>query len=121
MNHEIVATKILTLDDGMRYVRFIDMEGGLIYEQVKKGKTLLQDREGLGKFSSELPIMKQMQELFDESLGKVRFMHMIRDKVHQFVYYVDSVIVYVTCERDTDPHRMPDIISKIDSSLYSTQ
>jgi hypothetical protein len=113
----MVATKILALDDEMRYVRFIDMKGELIYEQVKNNKILLQDQEGLGKFSSELPIMKQMQGLFDESLGKIRFMHIIRDKVHQFIYYVDSVIVYVTCERVTDPHRIPDIISEIDSSL----
>lgn len=109
--------EILTIDDSMRYVRFIDKKGKLICDKVKNGKILLQDQEGLGKFSSELPIMKQMQELFDESLGKIRIMHMIRDKVQQFVYYVDDMIIYITCERNTGTHTIIEIVNKIDSVL----
>ena len=119
MNFEKVADEILTIDDTMRYVRFIDKKGELIYDKVKKDKILLQDQEGLGQFSSELPIVGQIQELFDKSLGKTRFMHIIRDKVHQFIYYGDNVISYTTCERNTDPHRIVEIINKIDSILYN--
>jgi len=119
LNYEKVADEILTIDDTMRYVRFIDKKGELIYDRVKKDKNLLQDQEGLGRFSSELPIVKQIQELFDESLGKTRFMHIIRDKVHQFIYYVDNIIIYITCERNTDPQRIIEIVNKIDSILYN--
>lgn len=119
VNFDLITTKILALDDAMRYVRFIDEKGKLIHDQVKKDKTLLQNQEGLGKFSGELPIMRQMQELFDESLGKTRFMHIIRDKVHQFIYYVDSMSIYITCERNTDPSKIVEITTKIDSIFKS--
>ena len=64
MNFEKISDEILAVGDTMRYVRFIDEKGKLIYDKVKNDKILLQDQEGLGKFSGELPIMKQMQELF---------------------------------------------------------
>jgi hypothetical protein len=117
MDFENISDKILKLDDAMRYVRFIGDEGNLIHHKVKKGKILLQDEEGLGKFSAELPIIKKIQSLFDESLGNTDFMHIIRDKVHQFVYYVDSLIIYITCERSTDPHRVAEIVNNVDFIL----
>jgi hypothetical protein len=119
LNYEKVADEVLTIDDSMRYVRFIDKKGGLIFDKFKKGKILLQDQEGLGQFSSELPIVEQIQELFDKSLGKTRFMHIIRDRVHQFIYYLDNIIIYVTCERNTDPRRIVEIVNKIDSIFYN--
>ena len=117
MDFENISDRILKLDDKMRYVRFIGDEGELIHHKVKKDKILLQDEEGLGKLSAELPIMKKIQSLFDESLGRNTFMHIIRDKVHQFVYYVDSLIIYITCERNTNPHRVTEIVNNIDSIL----
>lgn len=117
MNFEKIVNEILSIDPVMRYVRLIDEKGKLINDEVKKDKTLLQNQEGLGKFSGELPIMKQIQGVFDESLGKARFMHIIRDKVHQFIYYVDSVIIYITCERNTNPSKIVEIVNKIDSIL----
>jgi hypothetical protein len=117
LNFKKATDEILAINDTMRYVRFIDEKGKLIHDKVKNGKILLQDQEGLGKFSSELPIIKQMQELFDESLGKIRVMHIIRDKVQQFVYYVDNMIIYVTCERNTDTPTIIEIVNKIDSIL----
>jgi hypothetical protein len=117
MDFEKISDKILKLDDAMRYVRFLGNEGELIHHKVNRNKILLQDEKGLGALSAELPIMKKIQSLFDESLGKNTFMHIIREKVHQFVYYVDSLIIYVTCERNTDPHRVTEIVNNIDSIL----
>jgi hypothetical protein len=117
LNFEKISDEILAIGDTMRYVRFINETGGLIFDKVKKGKTLLQDQEGLGKFSVELPIMKKVQTMFDDSLGKARFMYITRDNVNQFVYYIDSVIIYITCEQNTDRHRIMEILDKIDSVL----
>jgi len=117
LQFEKITDEILTIEGSIHYVRFIDENGKLIYDKVKKGKTLLQDQKDLGEFSSELHIMRQMQQLFDESLGIARFMHVIRDNVHQFVYYVDSMIIYVTCERNTDPYNIMEIVNKISSIL----
>jgi len=119
LNFEKATDEILTIDDSMRYVRFMDEKGKLIYDKVKNGKILLQDQEGLGKFSSELPIIKQIQQVFDESLGKIRVMHVIRDKVQQFVYYVDNIIIYITCERNTDTPTIIEIVNKTDSILFN--
>jgi hypothetical protein len=119
LNFEKISDEILTIDDAMRYVRFINENGKLIFDKVKKDKTLLQDQEGLGKFSVELPIMKKVQTMFDGSLGKARFMYITRDNVHQFIYYIDSVIIYITCERNTDRYKILEILNKIDSILYN--
>ncbi len=119
MNFEKISDEILTIDDAMRYVRFINENGKLIFDKVKKDKTLLQNQEGLGKFSVELPIMKKVQTMFDGSLGKARFMYITRDNVHQFIYYIDSVIIYITCERNTDRYKILEILNKIDSILYN--
>lgn len=80
----------------------------------------LQDQEGLGKFSTDLVIMKQMQHIFDDSLGSASFMYVQRGKVHQLVYYLDDMIIYVTCEIKTPTIRIiqiadqcKDMISKI--------
>ncbi len=120
MNFEKIGAKILSINPAMRYVRFVDEEGKLIYDEIKKNKILLQDQEGLGKFSVDLPILKQIHGMFDESLGKTRFMYIIRDKVHQFVYYVDSVIIYITCEQNTERYQIMDIVNKIDSIIQTT-
>ena len=80
VDYEKISDEILSVDDAMRYVRFIGDKSELIYDKVKKGKVLLQDQEGLGKISAELPIMKKMQEIFDESLGRTTLMHIFRDK-----------------------------------------
>ena len=119
MNFEKISDEILTIDDAMRYVRFVNEKGGLIFDKVKEGKILLQDQEGLGKFSVDLPIMKKVQTMFDDSLGKARFMYIIRDNVHQLIYYIDSVIIYITCERNTDRYKILEILNKIDSILYN--
>ena len=120
VDYEKISDEILSVDDAMRYVRFIGDKSELIYDKVKKGKVLLQDQEGLGKISAELPIMKKMQEIFDESLGRTTLMHIFRDKVHQFIYYVDDMIIYITCERNTEPRRITEIVNKIDSILYKS-
>ena len=64
--------------------------------------------------SADLSVMKLMQGLFDESLGRVTFMHTVRDKVHQLVYYIDDMMVYVSCERNVDNHRIVEISNKIE-------
>jgi len=38
---------------------------------------------------------------------------MIREKIHQLIYYVNGLIVYVTCERNIDDHELLQIEKKI--------
>ncbi len=115
-----ITDQILSLGNEMRYVRIIDNKGQFVTDKIKKGKTLLQNNEGLGKFSSDLPIMKKMQQLFDEALGRTIFMHIVREKVHQFVYYADNLIFYVTCEPHTEDPRLTEISNVVSSIIQQS-
>ncbi|MBI3841935.1 MAG: hypothetical protein HY295_02125 [Thaumarchaeota archaeon] len=117
MDFEKTVNEILSLDDAMRYVRIIDKEGKIVHERTKSGKTLLQNREGLGKISVDMTIMKETQGVYDDSLGRMTHMHIVRERVHQLIYFADSLIFYVTCERDTPDQRVFEISSKAGSII----
>ena len=67
--------------------------------------------------SADLSVMKLMQALFDESLGRVTFMHTVRDKLHQLVYYIDDLIVYVSCERNIANQKIMQISNAIEAII----
>ncbi len=109
-----IADKILALDDAIRYVGIIGEKGNILHGEIREGKKILLDQKELEVLSADLSVMKLMQGLFDESLGRVTFTHMIRDKVHQLVYHIDDMMVYVSCERNIDNHKIVEISNKIE-------
>ena len=109
-----IADKILAVDDSIRYVGIIGEKGNIFHGEMKEGKKLLVSQREQEVLSADLSVMKLMQGLFDESLGRVTFMHTVRDKVHQLVYHIDDMMVYVSCERNVDNHRIVEISNKIE-------
>ena len=102
------------MDDAIRYVGIIGEKGNILHGEIKKGKKILLDQREQEVLSADLSVMKLMQELFDESLGRVTFTHTIRDKIHQLVYHIDDMMVYVSCERNIDNHKIVEISNKIE-------
>ncbi len=120
MDFEKIAEEILAVDDVVRYVGVVDNRGRLSYSKLKEGKKSLKTQKEEEVFAADLSVMKLMQELFNESLGKVTLVHTIREKLHQKVYYIDSYMIYVTCERNIDNHTALEISDKIESLLKNT-
>lgn len=112
-----MADEILSVDDSMRYVVVVADKGKIIYQQKKEGKKpLITDRE-TEVLSSDLSVMQTMQALYDDSLGRISCMIMVREKLHQLVYYIGSLIFYVTCERDVDSVKVMGIKNRVESII----
>jgi len=109
-----IADKILAVDDAIRYVGVIGEKGNVLHGEIKEGKKILLSQKEQEVLSADLSVMKLMQGLFDDSLGRVTFMHTIRDKVHQLVFHIDDMMVYVSCERNVDNHKIVEISNKIE-------
>ncbi len=60
-----------------------------------------------------------MRKEFDKSLGKVRYVHVEREKVTQMVVYTKRNIVYITMEPEMPITKKIQIITKI-KKLTST-
>ena len=117
VDFEKMSDEILAIDEVMRYVGFTDLKGSIVYNKMKEGKTSLKNQEQERKFSTDLSTIKKMQGTFDESLGKVTLIHMIREKIHQLIYYVNGLMVYVTCERNVDDLHLLQIEKNIKSII----
>ena len=117
VDFEKMSDEILAIDEVMRYVGFTDLKGSIVYNKMKEGKTSLKNQEQERKFSTDLSTIKKMQGIFDESLGKVTLIHMIREKIHQLIYYVNGLMVYVTCERNVDDLHLLQIEKNIKSII----
>ena len=112
-----IADKILAVDDSIRYVGIIGEKGNILHGEMKEGKKLLVSQKEQEVLSADLSVMKLMQGLFDESLGRVTFTHTVRDKVHQLVYHIDDMMVYVSCERNVDNRKIMEISNKIEPRI----
>ena len=112
-----ISNEVLAIDEAMRYFGITDPEGNIVYNKMKKGKTSLTSPDKESRFAVDLSIVKNIQGVFDEQLGKVISIHMIREKLHQLIYYVGDLVVYVTCERDVDDHHLLQIDKKTKSII----
>ena len=118
--YEKIIEEILAIDAVVRYVGVVDNRGSLVYSKLKEGKKSLKTQKEEEVFAADLSVMKLMQELFNDSLGRVTLVHTVREKLHQLVYYIDSFMIYVTCERNIDNHTATEISDKIESILKNT-
>lgn len=68
-------------------------------------------------FAIDLQKIRTMQEFFDEMLGKVAKMHVYRQRLHQLIFYVEGLIIYVTCHKETDEEDLVRISKRIEFIL----
>ena len=115
-----IVEDLVSIDPAMRFAAIIDLSGNISEAIMKKGKTSLKSQKEEEVFAADLSVMKLMQELFNDSLGRVTLMHTIREKLHQKVYYTDGRMIYVTCERNIDNHKAIEISDKIESVIKNT-
>jgi len=93
-----VVKKILNLDSKMRFAAIIDPKGNILEAIMKTGKTSLKTQKGEEHFCKQVAQRRSMRKEFDRSLGKVRYVHVEREKVSQMVIYTKRNTVYFTME-----------------------
>ena len=93
-----IVQKILNLDSKMRFAAIIDPKGEIREGIMKTGKTSLKTQKEEEHFCKQVAQRRSMRKEFDRSLGKVRYVHVEREKVSQMVLYTKRNIVYFTME-----------------------
>ncbi|KAF6242812.1 hypothetical protein C6988_06420 [Nitrosopumilus sp. b1] len=111
---------IIDLDSKMRFAAVIDSKGKILEAIMKSGKLSLKSQKEEENFCAQVAARKKMREKFDKSLGKVRYVHVEREKVTQMVVYTKKYSVYFTMEPEmsiSDKIRIVTKIKKMTSAL----
>ena len=109
----VIVQKILKLDSKMRFAAIIDSKGKIREAIMQAGKTNLKSQREEEHFCMQVAQRRSMRKEFDRSLGKVRYVHVEREKVSQMVIYTRRNIVYFTMEPEMPINTKIRLITKI--------
>lgn len=109
----LIVQKIIQLDPKMRFAAIIDPKGEIREAIMKAGKTSLKTQKEEEHFCKQVAQRRAMRKEFDKSLGKVRYVHVEREKVSQMVIYTKRNIVYFTMEPEMPINTKIRLITKI--------
>lgn len=116
-NFKKIVDEILGAHDAIRYVIVASDRGKMLYNQVKEGKKPYSSEKETEVLSSDLSVIQTMHALYDNSLGRISCMLMIRERLYQLVYYVENLIFYVTCDRVIDSIKATEVKNKVESII----
>lgn len=108
-----IVEEIINLDPKMRFTAIIDTKGNIREAIMKSGKTSLKSQREEEHFCKQVAQRKAMRKEFDKSLGKVRYVHVEREKITQMVIYTKRNIVYFTMEPEMPINKKIRLITSI--------
>lgn len=107
------AERIIEAHPMMRFVGIIDRDGEIVEGIMKKGKTSLESQKESEHFCRQVAKRRDMREEFDASLGKVRYVHVEREKVTQLVVYTKNHTIFITVEPELSITSKVDLVNRI--------
>lgn len=108
-----LVENIISLDTNMRFAAIIDTDGNIREAIMKTGKTNLKTQKEEEHFCKQVAERRNMRKEFDASLGKVRYVHVEREKVTQLVVYTSQHIIYFTMEPEIPIEKKLMMVTKI--------
>ena len=108
-----IVQKILKLDPKVRFAAVIDPKGKIRESIMNVGKTNLENQKQAEHFCIQVAQRRSMRKEFDRSLGKVRYVHVEREKVSQMVIYTKRNIVFFTMEPEMSIDTKIRLITKV--------
>lgn len=108
-----IVEEIIDLDPKMRFVAIIDLKGKIIEAIMKTGKTSLKTQKEEEHFCRQVAQRRKMRFEFNRHLGKVRYVHVEREKVTQLVIYSKRKTIYFTVEPELSINKKLRLIMKI--------
>ena len=108
-----IVEKIISLDNNMRFASIIDLNGNILEGIMNEGKTSLESQKQEENFCKQVARRRKMRKEFDRQLGKVRYVHVEREKVTQFAIYTKRKIIFVTLEPELSIQRKMKIVNSI--------
>ncbi|KAG0511017.1 MAG: hypothetical protein NPMRD1_370008 [Nitrosopumilales archaeon] len=104
---------IIDLDPKMRFTAIIDLKGNIIEAIMKSGKTSLKTQKEEEHFCKQVAQRRKMRKEFDKHLGKVRYVHVEREKVTQIVVYPKRKTIYFTIEPEISIAKKLRLVNRI--------
>ena len=108
-----IVEKIVALDPNMRFASIIDHNGNILEGIMNQGKTSLESQKQEEYFCKQVARRRKMRKEFDRQLGKVRYVHVEREKVTQLAIYTKRKIIFVTLEPELSIQRKMKIVNSI--------
>ena len=108
-----IVEDILDLDPAIRFGAIIDIRGDILEAIMKKSKTSLESQKQQEKFCKDAAKTRLVREKYDDSLGKVRYVHVERENVTQISVFPKNCTVFVTMEPELTTKKKLAIITKI--------
>ena len=108
-----IVEEIIDLDSKMRFVAIIDLKGDIVEAIMKAGKTSLKNQREEEHFCKQVSQRRKMRYEFNRSLGKVRYVHVEREKVTQLVIYSKRKTIYFTVEPELSINKKLRLIMRI--------
>ena len=108
-----IIEKVVKIDSHMRFAAIIDLKGNIVEGIMKEGKTSLESQKQEEYFCQQVADRRKMRQEFDKPLGKVRYVHVEREKVTQFVIYAKRKTLFVSMEPELPIARKMKIINSI--------
>ena len=108
-----VVEDIIDLDPKMRFAAIEDPKGNIIESIMKTGKTSLKTQKEEEHFCKQVAQRRKMRKEFDKHLGKVRYVHVERERVTQMVIYTKRKSIYFTMEPELSITKKIRIVTRI--------
>lgn len=104
---------IIDLNPKMRFVAIIDLKGNIVESIMKSGKTSLKTQKEELHFCQQVAKRRKMRHEFDRPLGKIRYVHVERQKVTQLVIYSKRKTIYFTVEPELSINKKLQLVLRI--------
>ena len=108
-----IVEDIIGLDSKMRFVAIIDLKGNIVEAIMKTGKTSLKTQKEEEHFCKQVAQRRKMRYEFNRNLGKVRYVHVERDKVSQLVVYTKKYTIFITVEPDLSLKKKVELVNSV--------
>ncbi|ABK77399.1 conserved hypothetical protein [Cenarchaeum symbiosum A] len=105
--------KIISYSPKMRFVAIIDLRGNIVEGIMKKGKSSLESQKEEEHFCRQVAERRKMRTGFDRTLGKVRYVHVERERVSQLVVYTKKYIVFTTVEPEMSIKKKVELVNAV--------
>ena len=108
-----LVENIIDLDPKMRFAAIVDLKGNIVEAIMKTGKTSLKTQKEEEHFCKQVAQRRKMRKEFDKHLGKVRYVHVERERVTQMVIYTKRKTIYFTMEPELSINKKIRIVTRI--------
>ena len=108
-----IVENILALDTTMRFAAILDLNGKILEGIMNESKTSLESQKQQEKFCKDAAMARKMREKYNDTLGKVRYIHNERENVTQIISYAPNCTIFVTMEPELRINKKLQIITKI--------